>query len=87
MIKSLHGVRGIARQISSAADSALSAYRDGRVEEEPQLTDRILGAIEDRVGSFTLYMDANPGEADHSGDPVSLSGLAARASRKFPTVE
>ena len=49
MIRRLKSVRRIAREISSAADGALDSYREGRVEEEPQLTDRILGAIEDRV--------------------------------------
>lgn len=54
MIKRLRSVRRIAREISDAADGALDAYREGRVEEEPQLTDRILGAIEDRVKSRQL---------------------------------
>ncbi len=49
MIRRLKGVRRVAREISDAADGALDAYREGRVEEEPQLTDRILGAIENRI--------------------------------------
>lgn len=54
MIRRLKSVRKIAREISDAADGALDSYREGRVEEEPQLTDRILGAIEDRVKSRQL---------------------------------
>lgn len=54
MIRHLKSVRKIAREISDAADGALDAYREGRVEEEPQLTDRILGAIEDRIRSRQL---------------------------------
>ena len=50
MIRHLHSVRGIAREIAGAANGALEAYRSGRVEEEPQITDRIIGAIEDRIG-------------------------------------
>jgi hypothetical protein len=42
-------VKPIARAIADAADGALDAYRDGRAAEEPQVTDRILGAIEDRL--------------------------------------
>ena len=37
--------------ISEAADRAFGAYRQGRVVEEPQITDRILGAIEERIRS------------------------------------
>ena len=54
MIRHLHSVRGIAREIADAADGVLEAYRTGRVEEEPQITDRIIGAIEDRIGPDTL---------------------------------
>ncbi len=54
MIRRLKSVRKIAREISDAADGALDSYREGRVEEEPQLTDRILGAIEERVKSQQL---------------------------------
>ena len=54
MIRRLRSVRKIAREISDAADGALDSYREGRVEEEPQLTDRILGAIEERVKSQQL---------------------------------
>ena len=49
MIRHLKDVRKVAREISDAADGALDAYREDRVVEEPQLTDRILGAIEDRI--------------------------------------
>ena len=49
MIRYYGGVREVAREISSAADGALDAYRDGRVTQEPQITDRIIGAIEDRI--------------------------------------
>lgn len=54
MIRRLRSVRRIAREISDAADGALDSYREGRVEEEQQLTDRILGAIEERVKSQQL---------------------------------
>lgn len=64
MIRHLKGVRKIAREISDAADGALDPYREGRVEEEPQLTDRILGAIEDRILSRPL-------EEIPSGDIIS----------------
>lgn len=41
--------RSVARDISEAANGAFDAYIEGRVEEEPQITDRILGAVEGRV--------------------------------------
>ncbi len=51
MIRQPHIVRYIAQQISCAADGVLEAYQNNRVEEEPQITDRIVGAIEERVRS------------------------------------
>ena len=51
MIRYYGSVRETAREIAKAADGALNAYRNGRVTEEPQITDRIIGAIEDRIGS------------------------------------
>ena len=51
MLKKSRMVRKIAREIADAADGAINAYKEGRVVEEPQVTDRILGAIEDRIQS------------------------------------
>ena len=50
MIRDHASVIEVAREISDAADGALDGYRAGRVEEEPQITDRIIGAIENQVG-------------------------------------
>ena len=49
MLRHLRSVRKIAQEIAGAADGAFGAYREGRVVEEPQVTDRILGAIEERI--------------------------------------
>lgn len=49
MLKQTKTVRRIAREIADAADGAFDSYRDGSVVEEPQLTDRILGAIQERI--------------------------------------
>lgn len=49
MIRHMRNVRRISRDISDAANGAMDAYKDGRVMEAPQITDRILGAIEDRL--------------------------------------
>ena len=56
MIRHLKEVRRVARAISEAADQAFEAYRDDRVVEEPQITDRILGAIE--LGVQNLSSDS-----------------------------
>ena len=60
MIRDYASVREVAREISDAADGAFDAYRVGRVEEEPQITDRILGAIENRVGRKRPSDDVPP---------------------------
>jgi hypothetical protein len=51
MLKDPRTVRAIAREIADAADGALDSYRIGDVREEPRITDRILGAIVDRIRS------------------------------------
>ena len=51
MLKDTRTVRKIAQEIANAAEGAFAAYREERVLEEPQLTDRIIGAIEDRIQS------------------------------------
>lgn len=51
MLKHFKTVRVIAKEIAEAANSAFSSYQDGRATEEPQITDRIIGAIEDRIQS------------------------------------
>lgn len=78
MIRYYGGVREIAREISSAADGALNAYRDGRVTEEPQITDRIIGAIEDRIGRKRPDEEAPPND---EGGIFPLN--AARTSDRF----
>ena len=54
MLKKYRTVRKIAREIAGAADGAFDSYRDGSVVEEPHVTDRILGAIEERVRNLRL---------------------------------
>ena len=55
MIRHFKIVRHVAREIADAADGAArGAYREDRVIEEPQITDRILGAIEDRVERLSV---------------------------------
>lgn len=54
MLRRLKCVRYVAREIADAADGALTAYGEDRVVEEPHITDRILGAIEDRVESLAF---------------------------------
>ena len=49
MLKRTKTVRKIAREIAGAADGAFDSYRDGSVVEEPQVTDRILGAVQERI--------------------------------------
>ena len=75
MIRHLRSVRKIAQEISVAANGALDAYREDRVIEEPQITDRILGAIEDRIRfrSFGPY-DEN-GSTDTIPASVAISNM------------
>lgn len=71
MIRHLKCVRSIAREIGSAADGALNAYREERALEEPQITGRILGAIEDRVERVSASL--------HHADDLSYSSAPMEA--------
>jgi hypothetical protein len=51
LLKYPRTVRGVAREIADAAEGALNSYRDGDVVEEPKITERIIGAIVDRIRS------------------------------------
>ena len=81
MIRNLHSVRGIARQISSAADGVLEAYRSGRVEEEPQITDRIIGAIENRVGPDSPLAAGETLEPEFPDDTLHYTSVAVEGIR------
>ena len=52
MIAYYHAVRGAAQQIAGAIDHSIEALREGRVEQEPAMTDRMLGAIEESLVNF-----------------------------------
>jgi len=45
MLQRLRVVQNVATRIASAAEHAVEDYRSGLVEQEPALTDRILGAV------------------------------------------
>ena len=53
MLRNTRTVRKIAWEIESAANVAFSAYKEDRALEEPAITNRILGAIEDRIQNLT----------------------------------
>ena len=73
MIRQLKGVRKIAQEISDTANGVLDAYRENRVVEEPQLTDRILGAIEDRFQNRTFRTEGEDRLMDAPKVPVIVS--------------
>ncbi|MEQ9567625.1 MAG: hypothetical protein RLN85_17770, partial [Pseudomonadales bacterium] len=49
VLRHRRAVRAVARRIDSAINLSLNALREGRVEQEPAMTDRMLGAIEQKV--------------------------------------
>ena len=54
MITYYRAVRQVARRIASATDHAVEALSEGRVEHEPAMTDRMLGAIEESLRDFEV---------------------------------
>lgn len=53
MLAYYQAVRGAATRIASAIDGSVEALRARRVEHEPAVTDRMLGAIEESLRGFT----------------------------------
>lgn len=47
-----HVVREVADEIAGAIRRAVEALREGRVEQEPAMTDRMIGAIEETLRDF-----------------------------------
>ena len=54
MITNYHAVREAAQHIAGAIDRSVDALREGRVEHEPAMTDRMLGAIEESLQGYAL---------------------------------
>ncbi len=52
MLKYYGIVRDAASVVEAAANRALEALRDGRVEQEPQFTDRLLGRVEESMEGY-----------------------------------
>ena len=77
MIRYYGGVREVAREISSAANGVLNAYRDGQVTEEPKITERIIGAIEDRIGGKRPDGEARPYDRGATS-PLGATGASDR---------
>jgi hypothetical protein len=52
MLAYYQAVRGAATRIAGAINHATEAFRQGRIEHEPAMTDRMLGAIEESLSNF-----------------------------------
>lgn len=55
MLPHYRAVREAGRLIGGAADRAVEALRQGRVEQEPAMTDRLLGGIEESLQGRTAH--------------------------------
>jgi hypothetical protein len=52
MLAYYQAVRGVATRIADAINHTTEALRQGRIEHEPAMTDRMLGAIEESLDNF-----------------------------------
>ena len=52
MITDYHAIREVAQHIAGAIDRSVDALREKRVEQEPAMTDRMLGAIEESLKDY-----------------------------------
>ena len=53
MIQGYRAIREAAGHAADAAERVTEAIRDGRLEQEPAITDRMLGAVEEAMRGFT----------------------------------
>ena len=52
MIRHYHAIREAAQHIAGAINRSVDAIRDGRVEQEPAMTDRMLGKVEEALDNY-----------------------------------
>lgn len=55
MIRDYHVIRESAKRIAEAANRTTASLVDGRVEQEPAFTDRMLGRIEEAMREFEVH--------------------------------
>src|SRR5438309_11786536 len=53
MIAYYQAVRGAAKRIADAINHTVEAIGEGRIEQEPAVTDRMLGAIEESLRNYS----------------------------------
>lgn len=84
MLRAYLTVRAIASVIADAGETAIQAYRDARVTDEPHITDRLLGAIETAVAASRLAREYRvpdpPGASLHADDVEGDADAAAAAA-------
>lgn len=85
MLKHYRCVRKIAQEIDDATKGVLEAYRKGRVVEEPQVTDRILGAIEERIRNrrSDAYRKGHPVDESWTTDHTHWAMESDSRTRQF----
>jgi hypothetical protein len=54
MVRFPHIIRESARRVAHAADETVETLRDGRIEQEPAYTDRMLGRIEQAMNEWRV---------------------------------
>lgn len=52
MLRDYRTVRAVATRVAEAAEAAMDAYRSGRMTDEPHITDRFMGIVEEKVRGF-----------------------------------
>jgi hypothetical protein len=84
MLRPYLTVRAIASVIARAGETAIQAYREARVTDEPHITDRLLGAIETAIAASRLArkyrVPAPPGASVHTDDVEGDADAAAAAA-------
>jgi hypothetical protein len=52
VLRDYRTVRAVATRVAEAAQAAMDAYRAGRVTDEPHITDRFMGIVEEKIRGF-----------------------------------
>jgi hypothetical protein len=82
MIRDYRAVREIANAIAEEANEGIDAYRRSKLTDEPNITDRLLGAIESRVRHLSFGPVLSSGRGGGIRRGISWEAMTVRSGSR-----
>jgi hypothetical protein len=79
MIRDYGAVRAVTAAIAAEAEDVMDAYRQRRIVDEPQITDRLLGAIESRVRHLRFGRTRSSSWGGGFRSPITWEAMTLRS--------